>query len=88
MSEGYLLLPNTARLISSLSQYSLVKKPTKSTSFGFLLVSEIFSGKKAYQKHLINIYLLICRQPSFVGSQLRCRNTWEQLTHTKTLIAS
>ena len=44
MSEGYLLLPNTVRLISSLSKYSLVQKPTKSTSFGFLLVSEIFSG--------------------------------------------
>ena len=47
----------------------------KSTSFGFLLVCEKFFGYKAYRKYLFNIYILICRQPSFVGSHLRCRNT-------------
>ena len=44
MSEGYLLLPNTAILIARLSHYSLVQKPTKSTSFGIPLVSEKVSG--------------------------------------------
>ena len=43
-SEGYLLLPNTATLIARLSHYSLVQKPTKSTSFGFPLVSETVSS--------------------------------------------
>ena len=44
MSEGYLLLPNTVTLIARLSHFSLVQKPTKSTSFGFPLVSEKVSG--------------------------------------------
>ena len=44
ISEGYILLPNTATLIARLSQSSLIQKPTKSTSFGFPLVSEKVSG--------------------------------------------